>query len=217
MGGWNRLEVKQQLLELSQGKDPKIPTLSYVHFETINPYYIDGTLLENLDDGTFVLTDALFFECLQESADYLAYEVFRAKIKTWQEMLNEDWRTQEERSGAKTKLTKVATCLASQGKPGRPPKDSISTISAEYIALYPKLKRFLHETKSRNLIAKVKVQEFTARSEFLKYSQYANLSVRHRAAKELAIQLIAKRRDISVRTIKSALKVLSHSNIPELE
>jgi hypothetical protein len=206
VNGFDRLKVKQKILEASQEEGiPKgpIPTLSYGQFEIINPYYVDSTLLEYLDDGSLILTDELFFECLKESPDYLAYEPFRERIKAWQAILHSDSAPDMDKSNAKNQLEKVGQTLAwiGAGRPTKAPKD----IDFEHFCLVKALKPFWD--KNGSLAPSKKRVAFE--KAFPEYIQYLSSgALRKRSPKELSISLMLckYKGKIGTRQLRSLLK-----------
>jgi hypothetical protein len=198
---FDRLEVKRKILEASQ--NGKIPVLSYGHFEIINPYYVDSTLVEDLDDCPSLLTDELFFECLEESPDYLAYELFRKRIKVWQEILHRDATPDICKSNAKSQLEKVGRTLGwiGAGAPTKAPKD----IDVEYFLLVEELEPFWERCGSLTLRQK-KEAFVKAFPECIQYLSPGVLG--KRSHKEIAVSLIhCKYKDqISLRKLRSLLK-----------
>ncbi|MGA2936384.1 MAG: hypothetical protein ABSF52_04710 [Syntrophobacteraceae bacterium] len=197
--GFDRLEVKRKILEASQ--KGKIPTLSYGHFEIINPYPVDSTLVEYLDDGSLILTDELFFECLKESPHYLAYEPFRERIKAWQAILHSDSTANVDKSNAKSLLEKVGKTLAwiGAGRPAEVPKG----IDVECYWLAGKLKLFLDKSRSLTL-RKKRVAFEEAFPDYIQYLSGGVLS--KRSHKEIALNLIRCKYKISIRELRSLLK-----------
>ena len=107
-----RLKAKRESLKNSRQENSPIPILSFSHLEVINVEpYVDETLLEGIEMGHYTFTDDLFFQCLSESADYLAYEPFRERIKEWQSIVQGIGSSESGRFGAQENLKKIGVIL----------------------------------------------------------------------------------------------------------
>ena len=201
---WNRLEVKRNIFEASQGEEsPKepIPILPYSHFEVINPpRYMDPGFVEALENGSLILTDDLFFECLGESPDYLAYEPFRNRIREWQAVLTDG--SKENPKQAKSNLEKVGKVLASVRARGRPAKKVSRSFLIEHARLLSRLQPFCAQSKGLRRLAWME----SFGSQFPDLSDFADFAVQYRGARTLCDNLMAKIYDISPREVKYRLK-----------
>ena len=90
MSKFGRLRLKTKKLILTHANKSQnpaaskplanIPPLEYEHIEIIEAESVDVSVIEDIDSEKVTLTDDLFFMCLKESSDYLAYEPFRKRI-----------------------------------------------------------------------------------------------------------------------------------------
>ncbi len=86
-----RLKIKRDLISHCQNSEGDLSYLDYGNVEIVDPEpHVDDEMVELLDREIDIeLSDKLFFECLDNSIDYLAYEPFRVKIKQWMDQIDE--------------------------------------------------------------------------------------------------------------------------------
>ena len=195
---FDRLAVKRKILEASD--EGKIPTLSYIHFEVLDPDPLDSMLIEALDNDTLAggLTNQLFFDLLAETPDYLAFEPFRNRLKEWQETLHDPSSSEDGRIQAKENLESIGKVLAKkpQGRPAHnlPPG---FLLRLELDKMKASLTPFLAETKA--LTPMEKAAAF--KNKFPLWAEYSGLLKKHRAPLELAKAIICKKHEISKRLL----------------
>jgi len=199
---FDRLAVKREILRASD--DGKIPTLTYIHLEIIDPDAVELWLLEELDAGTWEggLTDNLFFELLSESPDYLAFEPFRKKIKGWQDGLHN--HDEEARAQAKNNLRRIGEVLALDPKgKGRPEELNEQILLINYLDLIPIIKSFLEEHGSLNQSE----QETAFKEKYPGLASYVNLGTfSHRSYKAIAREIVCAKHNINERTFYKKVK-----------
>lgn len=153
-----RLTIKRGILSKAQYEGSEIPYLGYHSIEIISPVFVDGKLIRLIDDGE-PLTDKLFFECLEESPDYLAYEPFRMKIKEWQEEAEDLEKPEDERRQAKTNLSRISKALLPyQNERGRPEKwkDRKLAWNQEVLFWSNEIEAFFEEVKDLPKLKQIK-------------------------------------------------------------
>ena len=203
-----RLAIKKKILAMSQTKNSGIPSLSYSNIEIIDPEPVDETLIQEIDEDNpyMPLTDELFFECIQGSIDYLAYEPFRNKIKQWQATLNNPASSKEEKEAAKDKMSQISKNLLKlidgRGRPKEFEKHE-SLFYKRYKDLTEKLEPFLNEVKGLTPHKK----RLLFKERFPESSEYASEFSKHRSASEIAKAIIVKQEGISKRSLNNMLKI----------
>jgi hypothetical protein len=232
---FDRLKIKQDLL------DRQDPPLSYVHLEIINaPAIVDSTLVEALDTGQMELTDALFFECLEESPDYLAFEPFRKRIKEWQEALQEPSpKKEKERRDAKKNLEQIGKTLGEEPYqfvsfsdpssfnirkvfpkgPGCPPKWDQFAIYRFVEDNTPVIQQFLDDNKEVN---RLKTKKNNFRERFPDWADHADAlgsnKRHHRSAREIIKNIAIRKYGISRKELLNILKTVKFLlNLPNLD
>jgi hypothetical protein len=195
---FDRLKIKHDLL------NRKDPVLSYIHLEIINaPATVHSTLVEALDTGQMELTDDLFFECLEDSPDYLAFEPFRKRINDWQEALKKRSTPTKEKRGAKKNLERIGRTFAQEPR-GRPSThdDDVFLYLGFLETVEPVIQQFLNETKGKH--QKKRIDNFKQR--FPHWKDYADALKSRRSALEIAKAMLIIKYGISKRELQYTLK-----------
>jgi len=109
---------------------------------------IDEILIEEIESGKTELTDALFFECLEEHPDYLATKPFIEKIGSWRDQLA--WAVEPEKQKIVEKKFNALT-KALKGNYKRRAKPSLDdkdiTLVSKYDEIVKKLGEFAPQNK----------------------------------------------------------------------
>ena len=203
-----RLAIKKKVIEISNTKDSGISVLSYSNIEIIDPEPVDETLIQEIDEDNpnILLTDELFFECIQGSIDYLAYEPFRNKIKQWQETLESPEYSNDEKKVAKDNISQISKALLrlvdGRGRSKKFEKHE-SIFYKRYKDLINELKPFLNEVKG--LTPHKKRLRF--KEKYPESSDYASEFSKHRSAGEIAKAIMVKQEGISKRQLNEMLKI----------
>jgi hypothetical protein len=200
---FDRLAVKREILKASD--DRKIPPLSYIHFESVDPEpNVDSFLIEALEDGALEggLTNQLFFELLAESPDYLAFEPVRKRIKEWQETLYDPGSSKDAHDQAKDNLNKIGNVLAMESR-GRPLHDLPPgfLLRLERDRMQTALEAFLTEIKTLGPTAKV----MAFKDKFPFWADHTGLLKKHHSSLELAKAIMSKKYGVSKRQLLYSL------------
>lgn len=190
----DRKKIKEEILSLIKSSSPHL--LNYCDIEIIDSSYIDDILVEEIDKGNpgMPLTDELFFECISNSPDYLAYEPFRAKIREWKKRLDDAafglTISNDEKKQLEKNLQDVGKALVKQiDYRGRPFKRNNNRLIMEFQDLLEILAPFIAETKKTT---SPKAQERLFKDRYPGFPSF-KFEKKYRTTKSLAKNLLAER------------------------
>lgn len=204
---FDRLEIKKLILRIAEKEDSKIPYLPYHYIEVIEPdRYMDDRLIMDLDNPNVPFADNDFFEYIEESPDYLAYEPFRKKIREWRATLNEPIKTKQEKIEAKKNLSRISKALLKPyDERGRPSKwdSSIFMLFEAFNTRRDEIGLFLDDIKGLELTIPKKKNRFR---EKLPHLARYDCALEYQSPGEIAKEIIVQEYGISKRHLNSILK-----------
>lgn len=208
MDNQTRLAIKKLILDESQKAGSDIKPLTHSNLEIICPESeVDIRLVRRIDLGHVPLIDELFFGCIEESIDYLAYEPFRAKIKEWQRDFHDFDKSKEKQKRAEDKLRILSHIISPKKPKGAPKKypDREILIYSRYVVLANDIKTFTDGVKKNNVPMHERPKLFKVK--FPDLDKYSMLAKKNREPRALAKMILFKKYNVSERKLYEMLKV----------
>ena len=164
-----------------------------------NPQPIDDTLIERIESGELDFTDKLFFLLIKETPLYLWHCIFQKRIAQWRYCLENPAFSAVEQKAAKKNLLQIGRTLALEHK-GRPQIIPDIAIHHQYKKAIEEIDKFLQEHKNETPHDLWRSFQFA----YPDNSKYVDFK-RHRTTGEIAFDLIAKKYQISPRSLRTLL------------
>ncbi len=175
-------------------------------FDPVDPNEVrsgDTEGQEYIEEGRLDFSDALFFEWLEQTPQFLATNIFQEKIKMWQDMVRDSTLEESYRFEARDRLYKIGQTLAFQGS-GRKPKVSEDYVVLDYFRLLDAIEKAFDEASQKG-DAYEKIRQYLVR-EGQEHIKQDIGQKDYKTPRKIALLIISDQFQISERRVEQLIK-----------